>query len=151
MAVYAVFALAASSRAAYQLATRFDDAPVAFLLSALAAAVYVLATVALLLAVSAFAFAARDRLPPKAHLLGLLLLQVLVVVQAMVALVRIGDWGGPIGELLGYLAMALVLVPGAMALTVEERNRWGTNVLGVACLVLTVVLLRLQSIWESGA
>lgn len=48
VAVYAVFALAASSRAAYQLATRFDDAPVAYLLSALAAAVYVIATVALL-------------------------------------------------------------------------------------------------------
>ena len=48
VAVYAVFAVAASSRAAYQLATRFDDAPVAYLLSALAAAVYVVATVALL-------------------------------------------------------------------------------------------------------
>ena len=110
-----------------------------------------LMVLALLLAVSAFAFAARDRLPPRAHLLGLLLLQVLVVVQALVALVRIGDWDGPVGELLGYLAMAMVLVPGGMALTVEERNRWGTNVLGVACLVLTVVLLRLQSIWASGA
>ena len=48
VAVYAVFAVAASSRAAYQLATRFDDAPVAYLLSALAAGVYVVATVALL-------------------------------------------------------------------------------------------------------
>ena len=48
VAVYATFAVAASSRAAYQLATRFSDAPVAYLLSALAAAVYVVATVALL-------------------------------------------------------------------------------------------------------
>lgn len=48
VAVYAVFAVAASSRAGYQLATRFDDAPVAYLLSALAAVVYVVATVALL-------------------------------------------------------------------------------------------------------
>jgi hypothetical protein len=47
VAVYAVFALAASSRAALQLATRFDEAPVAYLLSAVAAAVYVIATVAL--------------------------------------------------------------------------------------------------------
>ena len=47
VAVYAVFALAASSRAALQLATRFDEAPVAYLLSALAAAVYVVAAVAL--------------------------------------------------------------------------------------------------------
>ena len=48
VAVYAVFAVAASSRAGYQLATRFDDAPVAYVLSAVAAAVYVVATVALL-------------------------------------------------------------------------------------------------------
>jgi hypothetical protein len=48
VAVYATFAVAASSRAGYQLATRFADAPVPYLLSALAAAVYVVATVALL-------------------------------------------------------------------------------------------------------
>jgi hypothetical protein len=47
-AVYATFAVAASSRAGYQLATRFDEAPVAYLLSAVAAVVYVVATVALL-------------------------------------------------------------------------------------------------------
>ncbi len=47
VAVYGIFAVAASSRAGLQLATRFDEAPVAYLLSALAAAVYVVATVAL--------------------------------------------------------------------------------------------------------
>lgn len=47
IAVYAIFALAASSRAGLQLVTRFDEAPVAYLLSAVAAAVYVVAAVAL--------------------------------------------------------------------------------------------------------
>lgn len=47
--VYGIFAVAATSRSAVQLATRFDQAPVAYLLSAFAAAVYVLATVALAL------------------------------------------------------------------------------------------------------
>jgi cytochrome bd-type quinol oxidase subunit 2 len=47
VAVYGIFAVAASSRAGLQLLTRFDDAPVAYLLSALAAGVYVVATVAL--------------------------------------------------------------------------------------------------------
>ena len=45
--VYGVFALSASARAGYQLATEFSDAPVAYALSAVAAVVYVLATVAL--------------------------------------------------------------------------------------------------------
>lgn len=47
VAVYAIFAVAASSRAGVQIATKLGDAPVAYLLSALAAAVYVVATVAL--------------------------------------------------------------------------------------------------------
>ncbi|MGY1811302.1 hypothetical protein [Blastococcus sp. SYSU D00820] len=47
VAVYAVFALAAGARAVVQLATRFSEAPVAYVLSALAAAVYVVATVGL--------------------------------------------------------------------------------------------------------
>ncbi len=47
MAVYAIFAVSATARAAVQLATKFDQAPVAYLLSALAALVYVIATVAL--------------------------------------------------------------------------------------------------------
>jgi cytochrome bd-type quinol oxidase subunit 2 len=45
--VYAVFAVAATSRAGLQIATRFSQAPVAYLLSAFAAVVYILATVML--------------------------------------------------------------------------------------------------------
>jgi hypothetical protein len=47
VAVYGVFAVAASSRAGVQIASRFDDAPVAYALSAFSAVVYVVATVAL--------------------------------------------------------------------------------------------------------
>jgi hypothetical protein len=47
ISVYAVFAVSSSARASYQLATKFQDAPLAYLLSALAAIVYVLATIAL--------------------------------------------------------------------------------------------------------
>jgi hypothetical protein len=45
--VYGVFALSASARAAVQIATHFDEAPLAYLLSALAGLVYVAATVGL--------------------------------------------------------------------------------------------------------
>ena len=47
VALYGVFALAAGARAAVQIAVQFDDAPLAYLLSALAAVVYVVATVGL--------------------------------------------------------------------------------------------------------
>ena len=47
IAVYAIFAISSSARALYQLATKFSDAPVAYSLSAVAAVVYVVATIAL--------------------------------------------------------------------------------------------------------
>jgi hypothetical protein len=47
VAIYALFALAASARAGVQIATKFHDAPVAYLLSAFAGVVYILATVTL--------------------------------------------------------------------------------------------------------
>ena len=48
--VYAVMALAATGRSFVQIVRRFDEAPLAYSLSALAAAVYILATLALVLA-----------------------------------------------------------------------------------------------------
>jgi len=47
VAVYGIFALAATSRSAVQLATEFSKAPLAYLLSAFAALVYIVATVSL--------------------------------------------------------------------------------------------------------
>lgn len=47
IAVYAVFAISATARASFQLLTKFDDAPLAYSLSALSAVVYVVATLAL--------------------------------------------------------------------------------------------------------
>jgi hypothetical protein len=47
VAIYGLFALAAGARAGVQLATRFSEAPLAYLLSALAAVVYLVATIGL--------------------------------------------------------------------------------------------------------
>ncbi|WP_341952293.1 hypothetical protein [Salinibacterium sp. TMP30] len=47
IAVYAVMALGATARSLFQIATKFDEAPVAYLLSGLAGVVYIVATVAL--------------------------------------------------------------------------------------------------------
>jgi hypothetical protein len=47
IAVYAVFAISATARASFQLITKFEDAPLAYSLSALSAVVYVVATLAL--------------------------------------------------------------------------------------------------------
>lgn len=47
IAVYAIFALSATARASYQLIREFEQAPLAYSLSAISAAVYVLATISL--------------------------------------------------------------------------------------------------------
>lgn len=46
--VYAILALGATGRSFVQIAERFDDAPLAYSLSALAAVVYIVATIALI-------------------------------------------------------------------------------------------------------
>jgi hypothetical protein len=48
IAVYGVLALAATGRSFVQIVSKFDQAPLAYVLSALAALVYILATVALI-------------------------------------------------------------------------------------------------------
>jgi hypothetical protein len=47
VAVYGIFALAATARASVQLLTKFEQAPLAYLLSALAALIYIVATITL--------------------------------------------------------------------------------------------------------
>ncbi len=47
IAIYAVFAVSATARASYQLIREFDQAPLAYSLSAISAVVYLLATISL--------------------------------------------------------------------------------------------------------
>jgi len=46
--LYGLFALAAGARAGFQIATKFDEAPVAYALSALAAVIYLVAMIGLI-------------------------------------------------------------------------------------------------------
>lgn len=49
LAMYVVFVIGSVSRATAQILTRYDEAPLAYTLSAIAAAIYVVATIALAL------------------------------------------------------------------------------------------------------
>ncbi len=77
IAVYAIFALSATARAAVQIATKFAEAPLAYLLSALAGFVYIVATVALAKGMRALAWAAVGF-----ELLGVLTVGTLTVLVA---------------------------------------------------------------------
>jgi cytochrome bd-type quinol oxidase subunit 2 len=47
VAIYGIFALAATARASVQLITRYEEAPLAYLLSAVAGLIYIVATITL--------------------------------------------------------------------------------------------------------
>ena len=57
VAVYAVLAIAATGRSVFQIIDRYDEAPIAFTLSAVAAVVYLVATLALALRLDRLAWA----------------------------------------------------------------------------------------------
>ena len=103
VAVYGVFALAASARAAVQLLRDWHEAPLAYGLSALAAVVYVLATVGLARGARRLALAA----------VGVELVGVLVVgafsIADPAAFPRATVWSG-FGSGYGYVPLVLPLL-----------------------------------------
>lgn len=100
VAVYGLFALAAGARAAVQLSTRFAEAPLAYVLSAVAAAVYIVLTVALARGARRTALAACV-----VELAGVLIVGTLSVFDPA-AFPRATVWSG-YGS--GYLFIPLVL------------------------------------------
>jgi hypothetical protein len=109
VAVYAVLAVAATGRSVFQIVDRFEEAPVAFSLSALAAVVYIVATLALALRWSTIAW-----LTIGFELVGVLLIgTVSVVAPGLLGLDTVDPFGreatvwSAYGA--GYLCIPLVL------------------------------------------
>ena len=109
------------------------------------------AGLAVLLALAAGVLAALDRRPGKPLLQGLLLLQLLLLVQAALAVVRLLGGTSPdaSGAFVGYLVVSVLLVPAGAVWSLDEDSRYGTLVLAVVCLVVAVLQERLASIWST--
>lgn len=78
------------------------------------------------------------------------LVELLLVAQLVIAIVAPLSGNHPTGSLLEfylYLVVALIipLIAGFWALV--ERDRWSTVVLGVACLAIAVMVVRMNIIW----
>ena len=91
---------------------------------------------------------ARDRAPSRSDLLATVLLGVLTTVLVLVALIGLFDGSRPAetSTFVGYLITTVAFAPTAVVLARMEPTRWGTLILGVACLVMPVLVLRLQQI-----
>ena len=103
-----------------------------------------------LLTVGSTVAAALGQAPPRRLLQGMLGLQVVLLGQLAVVGYRLAQGVRPAeaGAFAGYLVLSLLLLPGGLALSVDEHSRYGTLVLAVACLTVGVVELRMGATWR---
>jgi hypothetical protein len=103
---------------------------------------------ALALAVWFLLRSALNRAPSRLDLIAAALLSGLVGVLVLVAVVGLFDGSQPseTTTFIGYLITTIAFAPVAFVLARMEPTRWGNLILGVACLVLPVLVLRLEQI-----
>lgn len=104
--------------------------------------------VALVLAAWFLIRSALNRAPNRFDLLATALLGLLVAVLVVVAVIGLFDGSRPseTATFAGYLLTTIAFPPVAVMLARMEPTRWGSLILGVACLVMPVLVLRLQQI-----
>jgi len=81
---------------------------------------------------------------------ALVLVELLLLVQLVIALLAPLFGNEPTGSVLEfytYLVGALLLPPAAVFWGLLERSRWSTVVLGVAALSVAVMVYRMLQIW----
>ena len=90
------------------------------------------------------------RVPSDLTIGALALVELLLVVQLIVAILAPAFGNEPSGSVLEfyvYLVSALLLPPAAAFWALLERNRWSTVILGVAALAVGVMVYRMLQIW----
>jgi hypothetical protein len=106
--------------------------------------------VTVLAGVVALVLGLAGRRPSDASLAGAALTELLLVVQLVLALIAPATGNRPTGnpaEFWAYLISALVIPPAAVFWALTERTRWATVVVGIACLAIAVMLVRMNIIW----
>ena len=113
-------------------------------------------TAGLMLLVAAYGIAAlvltaMGRAPREYLVIASMVLSALVVVMVVIAagLLVAGERPDELGTFVGYLVVAVILLPLGTLWALTERSRWGTGVLAVACFTLLVVVVRLQDLWST--
>ncbi|MFY1704111.1 MULTISPECIES: hypothetical protein [Micromonospora] len=109
------------------------------------------ATIVLSLVLAGWALVAavRHRAPDRAQFVGLAVLELALVALVVVALVALGggERPGEPGAFAGYVVTLVCLPPLAAVLARMEPTRWGSAIVCVVCLVVPVVVVRLQQTW----
>ena len=90
---------------------------------------------------------------PNTITLGLLaLLELALLVQLVLGIVNLATTDRDVSgaTFVGYLVGSLLILPVATFWALAERTRWGTTVLIIGCLVIPVLIVRMNQIWNAG-
>lgn len=107
----------------------------------------VVATAAGLVAVAA---GLAGRRPGDVTVGGLVLVELLLIAQVVIAVIAPVAGNPPTGSALEfwvYLVSAVLLPPVSIGWALIERSRWSTVIMGVAALAVAVMAWRMQVIW----
>ena len=111
------------------------------------------ATIVVSLALAAWSLVTgyRNRPPDRTHLGGLAVVEGLLVALVGAALVAVAGGEAPASAVTfyGYVVTILLLPVLGAVLAWLEPTRWGAVVIGVVCLTVPVLVLRLQQTWEA--
>ena len=94
---------------------------------------------------------AIGRKPSDLTVLPTALVEVLLVVQLVIAIVAPAVGNPPSGSLIefyAYLLSGLVIPPLAIFWALVERTRWSTIILGASCLAIAIMVYRMDVIWN---
>ena len=87
------------------------------------------------------------------HLLGLLLIELGLLAQVAVAVVLLIRGERPADGMptfLLYLVGSLLVIPVGVVWGLMDRSRWSSAVVAVACLVVPVLVVRMNQVWFGG-
>jgi hypothetical protein len=111
------------------------------------------AVCALAAAIWSFVLVAVNRPPTRSLLYGLAAVEALLLVQVVISVVLLisGQRPGSMVTFLVYLVAILLVLPLGTVWALAERTRSSTAVLGVACITVPVLILRMYQVWEGAS
>jgi len=111
----------------------------------------VLIVLSLLLALVAVVYVVLDRVTDRFLLAGWVLLELGLVAQLVVGIVQLAGTDRDVSGLtfVGYLLGALLVPPAAAWWAIGEKSRAGTAVFILAGLVMPVLILRIDQVWNA--
>ena len=114
---------------------------------------YVVIGLAAVAAIWGLVTAAANKPPGKAQLLFAAVVEVVTVIQSIIAAAKLAAGFRPVelATTIGYLIGIVILIPIAWLWANAERNRFSGIVLAVAALAVLAMTLRLVVLWTPAA